>query len=98
MARADEVRAGYVYDFQFTKQDFSGANDKQQVVVLVESYSGRGAQTRALISRAKVNGGKVEVDLDEVYAVPVEKLELPLPRLTQEELKKHKEELKKRIG
>ncbi|MBP2336247.1 hypothetical protein JOF41_002425 [Saccharothrix coeruleofusca] len=97
MARADEVHAGHVYNFEFNKQDFSGADNKQKVVVLVESYSNRNGRTRALISRAETRGSKLLVDLDEVYAVPVEKLEALQPSLTQDELRKAKEELKKRI-
>jgi hypothetical protein len=102
MALPEEVHEGNIYTCQFRKNDFTHENRDHPVVVLVAEYSRNTRNFRALIAMAEVRqtskGINIQVNLDELYSVPIEKLNVSTPILKPEELEGWKAQLRERIG
>ncbi|MCS7483317.1 hypothetical protein ACFFQW_45880 [Umezawaea endophytica] len=91
------VYEGVVYHCDFSRNDFSATNGKHEVVVLVEEHSVDKGKVRALVVRAEKNGKSYTANVDEVFTVPVEKLVAVYPRMTEQDLRNARNELKRRI-
>lgn len=75
MAHPGEVQDGMVFEFDFRRSDFNAGSKNKRVVVLVKEYSDKRGDVKALVAPVEQGGEGHTINSDELYTVPVEKLE-----------------------
>ena len=75
MAHPGEVQDGMVFEFDFRRSDFNAGSKDKRVVVLVKDYSDKRGDFKALVAPVQQGGKGYLINSDELYTVPVEKLE-----------------------